>query len=206
MSLGVHFALSAADEARLLAAKTDDDVVTIVEEIEERAHTEPHCDTDTAWDAIHRALTDGKLEYGNGTFPLNAVILGGRMLVSELPYTVSYVAADQVVAIAEADHRGEVSRPLLRPDEAGINRQRDDRVHWGESAGPAGFYAQAARAGRAVIFTWTQVWVPGCRPALARADAGPGVGPGPDVAAWSLRRPARTTPRDVLAPVRCAVW
>lgn len=38
------------------------------------------CETDKARDAIHRYLTDGKLEFENGTDPLRLTILGGEQL------------------------------------------------------------------------------------------------------------------------------
>ena len=38
------------------------------------------CDLDKAWDAIHRALTNGKLEYGGKNPPGCWVILGGEVL------------------------------------------------------------------------------------------------------------------------------
>lgn len=41
---------------------------------------EDSCELDKAWDAIHRALTDGKLEYGYKNSPGCLVILGGEVL------------------------------------------------------------------------------------------------------------------------------
>jgi hypothetical protein len=103
VSLGVHFALSTEDEARLLAAAGDDDaVIELVEGIEDGGSSPLHCDTDKAWDALHRCLTDGKLEYTNGTFPLRAAVLGGRQLVGDADYTVSYVSATEAREVAEA--------------------------------------------------------------------------------------------------------
>lgn len=158
MSLGVHFALHAADEARLLAADSDEDVIAIVEEIEEAGVTE-HCDTDKAWDAIHRALTDGRLEYTNGTFPLNLVILGGRQLIDEMEYTVSYVSTEEVAAVAEAldiieEEWFRARYYTLDPADYGMQLSEDDFEYTWESVQDLReFFGDAAKAGRAVIFT-----------------------------------------------------
>lgn len=69
----IHFAIDEEDVGRLLKPADDDQVAALIEEIEEEATGVDPCDTDKAWDAIHRSLTDGYLGYGNGTFPLNAV-------------------------------------------------------------------------------------------------------------------------------------
>jgi hypothetical protein len=160
VSLGVHFALSTQDEARLLAAAGDDDaVIRIVEEIEESSYTEPHCDSDKAWDALHRCLTDGKLEYAGGTYPLRAAVLGGRQLVEEAEYTVSYVPAEQVRDVAEAlsiieeDWLRQRYLTLGDTDYAGPVDEDDFEYTWDALEDIREFFAVAAEAGRAVIFT-----------------------------------------------------
>jgi hypothetical protein len=64
--LGVHFALDAADQQRILGAASDDALLVVIQEdIEQRlGNDEFSFQTDEAWDAIHRCLTNGKLEYG----------------------------------------------------------------------------------------------------------------------------------------------
>ena len=160
MSLGVHFALSTQDEARLLAAAGDDDaVIGIVEQIEEVSFPGPHCDSDKAWDALHRCLTDGKLEYANGSYPLRAAILGGRQLVEDAEYTVSYVSADQVRDVAEA--LSVIEEDWLRrrydtlgdTDYAGPMDEDDFEYTWDALEDIREFFAVAAEAGQAVIFT-----------------------------------------------------
>jgi hypothetical protein len=161
VSLGVHFALTPDVEKRLLAADGDDDVIEIVQALEEEGLDEPPdvCQTDKAWDAIHRCLADGQLTYDGGEFPLRAVILGGRQLVEEADYTVSYVPASDVPQIATA---------LAAVDEEWL-RARYERLAGTDYDGPLGdddfdytwanlqdvveFYAAAADRGRAVIFT-----------------------------------------------------
>jgi Domain of unknown function (DUF1877) len=160
VSLGVHFALSTQDEARLLAAAGDDDaVIGIVEQIEEGSFPGPHCDSDKAWDALHRCLTDGKLEYANGSYPLRAAVLGGRQLVEDAEYTVSYVSADQVRDVAEA--LSVIEEDWLRrrydtlgdTDYAGPMDEDDFEYTWDALEDIREFFAVAAEAGQAVIFT-----------------------------------------------------
>ena len=160
MSLGVHFALSTQDEARLLAAAGDDDaVIGIVEQIEEGSFPGPHCDSDKAWDALHRCLTDGKLEYANGSYPLRAAVLGGRQLVEDAEYTVSYVSAGQVRDVAEA--LSVIEEDWLRrrydtlgdTDYAGPMDEDDFEYTWDALEDIREFFAVAAEAGQAVIFT-----------------------------------------------------
>jgi hypothetical protein len=160
VSLGVHFALSTKDEARLLAAVGDDDaVIGIVDEIEEGSHTELHCDIDKSWDALHRCLTDGRLEYANGSYPLRAAVLGGRQLIEEAEYTVSYVSADQVRDVAEAlsviqeDWLRRRYETLRDTDYVGPVDEDDFEYTWDGLEDVREFFAEAAEAGRAVIFT-----------------------------------------------------
>jgi hypothetical protein len=56
---GVHFALTEIDERRLLDCPKAERVALVVNEIEGRYFTgmqEWLCETDKAWDAIHRAF------------------------------------------------------------------------------------------------------------------------------------------------------
>jgi len=160
VSLGVHFALSTQDEARLLAAAGDDDaVIGIVEQLEEGSFPGPHCDSDKAWDALHRCLTDGKLEYTGGSYPLRAAILGGRQLIEDAEYTVSYVSADQVRDVAEA--LSVIEEDWLRrrydtlgdTDYAGPMDEDEFEYTWDALEDIREFFAVAAEAGQAVIFT-----------------------------------------------------
>ncbi len=112
MQLGVHYALSAPQEQQLLAASGDDEVMELVEEIEESGES-LHVDTDKAWDAIHRCLSDGTLDREGGEYPLSHAILGGRQLYDGEDYFVSYVSADQVhdvsAALAQIDESAYVN-------------------------------------------------------------------------------------------------
>ncbi|MFC5647340.1 DUF1877 family protein, partial [Kitasatospora cinereorecta] len=56
----------------------------------------------TVDNAIHRSLTDGYLGYDNGTYPLNAAILGGVQLHEGDDYIVSLLTPDRVRDVADA--------------------------------------------------------------------------------------------------------
>jgi hypothetical protein len=100
---GCELFSSARAAAAELAAKSDRKLMDLVEEIEEAAWEEPFvCETDKAWNAIHRCLTDGSLLYVSGEYPLNHCICGGRQLFRGRDYTVSYVSSSQVKDVAKA--------------------------------------------------------------------------------------------------------
>ena len=104
--LGVHFALTEAQASQLQGFKSDSDRLAFLqEEIEERFFNEsPELagESDKAWDAIHRCLTDGKLAYDNGEFPLSHVILGGAPLYYEDDYIMSLKNPEEVRKISAA--------------------------------------------------------------------------------------------------------
>jgi hypothetical protein len=157
---GVHFAVSPAHEKVLLAAKADRKVMELVEGIEE-AWEEPFvCETDKAWDAIHRCLTDGTLLYVSGEYPLNHCICGGRQLFRGRDYTVSYVSAPQVKDVAKALPK--ITKAWMRQRYNKLNPEEYDEVEigdedfdytWENFLHLRRFYKKAAEVRRAVIFT-----------------------------------------------------
>jgi hypothetical protein len=159
--LGVHFAIDEDVVGRLLAAADDKEVAALIEEIEEEMVGVDHCDTDKAWDAIHRSLTDGSLGYGHDSYPLNVVILGGRQVYEGDDYIVSLVGPDQVRDAAEA--LATMSRDRLR---AGYDRidaaeypylsDEDFDYTWTNFVDVVAFFQRAAAAGMHVIFTVDQ--------------------------------------------------
>ena len=159
-SRGVHFAVTPAQARQLLAAKSDRKVMELVEEMEE-AWEEPFVvETDKAWDAIHRCLTDGSLLYVSGEYPLNHCVCGGRQLFRGRDYTVSFVSAAQVKDVAAALAR--ITRAWMRKRYDLIDPEDYDEVEMGDEdfgytwenfLDLRRFYKKAAEAGRAVIFT-----------------------------------------------------
>ena len=157
---GVHFAITPALAGSLLVAKSDRKLMPLIEQIEEDWEEPFVVETDTAWDAIHRCLTDGSLLYESGEYPLNHCICGGRQLHRGRDYTVSFVSDQQVNDVAEAlDKVTKVwmRRRYDRLDPKEYNEveigEEDFRYVWENFLDVRRFYRKAAKAGRAVIFT-----------------------------------------------------
>ncbi len=157
---GVHFALTPAHEKSLMAAKSDKKRMELVEEIEE-AWEEPFvCETDKAWDAIHRCLTDGTLLYVSGEYPLNHCICGGKQLFRGRDYTISFVSAPQAKDVAKALPK--ITKAWMRQRYDKLDPEEYDEVEigdedfdytWQNFLDLRRFYKKAADAKRAVIFT-----------------------------------------------------
>lgn len=102
---GVLFALSRAEVAALRSVEDEARLDHLHEKIEGpffRASKHLVGETDKAWDAIHRALTEGTLAWDGGTYPLNHAILGGEALFGNDDYILSLKTPDQVREIATA--------------------------------------------------------------------------------------------------------
>lgn len=106
---GVFFALDELTAKKLTKLPPDEMVDFVGEEIEEDFFDnkpEYLAETDKAWDAIHRALTDGYLHWENGDYPLNHVVLGGEVLYGgqeeENDYVIVLKTPKQVKDIAKA--------------------------------------------------------------------------------------------------------
>jgi hypothetical protein len=154
---GVHFAVTAARAKELLAARTDRQLMKLVDALEE-AWDEPHLvESDMAWEPIHRCLTDGTLLYESGEYPLNHCICGGKQLHRGGAYTVSFVAARQVKDVAKA--LAKLTKPAMRKRYAQIDSDEyptddeDFEYAWENLLDIRRFYKRAAESGRAVIFT-----------------------------------------------------
>jgi hypothetical protein len=159
--LGVHFALSSKDLTRL-SKLTDREALLefITDDLEERYLNDRKWafETDKAWDAIHRCLTDGRLLYASGPFPLAYAVLGGRRLD---------VGDDYTACLASAARVRKVSKALIDVDEAWMRKRyralsktdygecsaEDFDYTWTSFQGLPTFFAKAAKAGRAVLFT-----------------------------------------------------
>ncbi len=158
---GVHFAITTAQAERLLAARDEETVVEIVEEeIEEE--WEAAYETDKAWDALHRCLSNGTLDPAAGEPPLNRVFFGGRMLTEGDDYVVVLATPAEVQTLAAA--LANVTEAWLRaryfdvpfPDYPDPKSEEDWAYTYSHFQGLPAFYARAAREGRHVIFTVDQ--------------------------------------------------
>jgi hypothetical protein len=158
-ALGVHYALTRGQAQALLAAKTDKRLLALIEDIEEAWEKPFLVESDKAWDAIHRCLTDGSLLYESGDYPLNHCICGGRQLYRGRAYTVSYVTPRQVKDVAQALTK--VTKKWMQRRYALIDASEYDgemgdddfQYTWDNALDVRRFYKKAAQAGRAVIFT-----------------------------------------------------
>ena len=161
MSLGVHFALTATQLKRLRAARGDDDeVLELTAEIEGAWDRKWLAETDKAWDAIHRALSDGELTFDGGLAhaPLGCVVLGGESMVEDEDETVVLIEAKAVTA---------VSRALAKLTEADFRKryfklckgyspnfgEEDFGYTWGNLQDLRALFSKAAKAKRAIVFT-----------------------------------------------------
>lgn len=164
--LGVHFALSADDAASLLSKPTDEERLTLIQEdIEERYFEDPRtyiAESDKAWDAMHRALSDGLLTYDGGQYPLNHVVLGGQSLYGQDDYIISLKTPQQVkdVASATASITLERFRELynaIDADNYGFDLTDEDfQYTWEWFHNVRALYQTAASEGRYVLFTADQ--------------------------------------------------
>ena len=134
----------------------------IQEEIEVRWDEEWLYQTDKAWDAIHRCLTDGRLTAGNGDYPLNFCILGGRALYSGDEYIVRLITADQVIEVGHAlvgVREADFHQNYWKIDSRGYGvalSEADLAYTWEYFSGLPEFFQRAAGAGRFVVFTADQ--------------------------------------------------
>jgi hypothetical protein len=155
--LGVHFALLEADARRLQRAKTDDRLTEVIEEIEERWERRWLQETDKAWDAIHRCLTDGGLD--SGSTPLHRVIFGDRNLYRGGDYNISLLTPKRVEAVAAAiqgikeNWMREQYYAIDPRDYGGTLGEEDFEYTWGWFVPLRRFYVRAAKAQRWVSFT-----------------------------------------------------
>ena len=160
---GVHFAITSNDAQRLLALAGDDDAVLelVQEDAEGRWDEDWLQETDKAWDAIHRCLTDGTLT-SDASIARHKCILGGRHLYSGDEYIISFLMADEVRDVSEAIApfgETELRDRYFMIDEAeyGVPLSDEDFEYtweWFETLKE--FFAKAADADRAVVFSVDQ--------------------------------------------------
>lgn len=161
-SLCVHFALSKKDLKRVLEFEDPEELVEFISEDLEERYLETHewsYETDKAWDAIHRCLTDGRLLYESGPFPLAYAVLGGRPLDVGDDYTACLAQPDQVQPASAAltgvtlEWMRKRYETLASTDYDGPHNDDDFEYTWENFEGLRSFFAKAADAGRAVLFT-----------------------------------------------------
>jgi hypothetical protein len=163
--LGVHFALTRDDVEKLKSFREDSERIEFLqEELEPAYFEEPgewKAESDKAWDAMHRALTNGKLEYKIAG-PLSLVVLGGEPLYFEDDYIMSLKTSEQVKEVA--CHVGEVTKDKFREryekmsaKEYGYPKSEEDFEYtWEWFLGVSALYQKAAATDRWMLFTADQ--------------------------------------------------
>ena len=102
---GFHIALSREHAKRLFAIKDDPSLLQFLEELKSMPDLKKSgriLDLGTAWDPIHRCLTEGELDPAGGDFPLNHAVLGGKQLHKGADSTAVLVRPDMTRFIADA--------------------------------------------------------------------------------------------------------
>jgi hypothetical protein len=164
--LGVHFALTDDDVSQLLSRSSDAERLEFLqEELEVRYFEEPQtylAESDKAWDAMHRALTDGLLDHDGGKYPLNHVVLGGQLIYSGDDYIMSLKTPAQVNDIAAAilqytEEQFRARYDAIDPDRYGLALSDEDFSYtWEWFQVVRQLYQIAASEGRHVLFSVDQ--------------------------------------------------
>ena len=164
--LGVLFSLDAIEVEKLKSFDTDEARLDYLqEEIETlyfKEFPERIAELDKSWDALHRCLTDGKLLYTNGVYPLSHVILGGEILYYSGDYIMTLKTPLQVKDIAMAIERlteadFQAGYNLIDTDDYGFALTEDDFGYtWAWFEGSKDFWQLAKSEGRFVLFTVDQ--------------------------------------------------
>jgi len=165
--LGVHFALTDAEVETLRGLEDElERVEFITDEIEEE-YFETHPDlvvhSGKAWDAMHRALTDGDLSYDEEDYPLDHVILAGELLYTGSEYILSLKTPQQVAdaeeamqGIDEAEFRTRYFAIGDQLSEYTRLSEQDFEATWKAFQSVREFFARAKDSGRHVLFTADQ--------------------------------------------------
>ena len=163
---GVFFALSPSQRDHLLSLQTDREILDYIQVDIEAAWDKPHLyETDKAWDAIHRCLTDGSLTMVPSANPMGKLILGGRQLYSDTQtYIVNLIEANELPEISEALNgvtkewmkaRYDQLRETNYPQE--FISEQDWEYTWDWFSGIPDFIVRAVQENRSVIFTVDQL-------------------------------------------------
>lgn len=167
--LGVHFAITADAAERLKRdwSRGNSDAIACLEGLDGQFHALNAegwvATTESAWDGIHRSLTDGKLELGDT--PRHQCILGAtdhlwiRREDGQLEYIINLLELADVRRVADAI-RGVGRAELLRGYEGidpesfyALNTSEEDFEYtWDNFQSLRSFFERASDAGRWVVF------------------------------------------------------
>lgn len=164
--LGVHYAIDEDTVSELRQRHTNearlDFVQTEIEESFFESWPEYYAESDKAWDAIHRVLSDGLLSWDGGTYPLNHTVLAGELLYDETDYIMSLKSPSQVrdvndslALITREEFRARYDR--LDPNQYdGEIGDEDFEYTWDWFTNVRDLFREAAYAKRYVLFTADQ--------------------------------------------------
>ncbi len=164
--LGVLFSIDEETVNKLKSFVDDEQRLEFLqEEIEESLMSnepERFAELEKSWDALHRSLTDGKLEWNNGEFPFNHIIMGGISLYQQDDYIMSLKTPIQVAEIAKIIDN--ISKQELKNKYYSINEidygfelsDEDFNYTWGWFEESIAFWKLAASENRFVLFTVDQ--------------------------------------------------
>ncbi|MEM1438269.1 MAG: YfbM family protein [Pseudomonadota bacterium] len=163
--LGVHFALTEVQVSKLRATEDESKRLEYVQGIEEEflSGDKLHAaESDKSWDALHRLMSDGSLDWDGGQYPLNHVVLAGELLCTGDDYIMSLKTPEQVDDIADAlggidsdEFRSRYYR--IDADDYDADLSDDDLEYtWSWFNGIRDLYSRAAEEGRYVLFTADQ--------------------------------------------------
>ena len=159
---GFHIALSREHAKQLFAIKDDAALLKFLEELKSMPDLKKSgriLDLGTAWDPIHRCLTEGELDPTGGDFPLNHAILGGKQLHKGAEQAVVLVRPDMTRFIADALE--ELTEDDIRKKFLALNpqsyQQPIDEKHfmqmWIALQTLKDFYLATAENMEAIVFT-----------------------------------------------------
>jgi hypothetical protein len=163
--LGVHYAITQDEVSMLKGFKSDakqlEYLQSEIEEVYFGDHPNLMTESDKAWDAMHRALTDGTLTYDRNK-PRSLTVIGGEGLYYKDDYIMSLKTPIEVREVADAISKitkEEFRAGYDRIDEAryGFSKSPDDFEYtWDWFLKVTAFYQEAARENRYVLFTADQ--------------------------------------------------
>ena len=164
--LGVHFALTEGEVRHLRSLKDEQERLSHLQEVLEEQYLDGEkrfaAESDKAWDAMHRALADGKLTWDGGDYPLNHAVLAGELLYTQDDYIMSLKTPQQVRDIAAAlpgisETEFRQRYLAIDADSYGMPLSEDDFGYtWEWFRAVRDLYIRAAKEGRYVLFTADQ--------------------------------------------------
>lgn len=161
---GVFFALSPAQKEHLVMLDSDEKRLNYIQEEIEAGWDEAHSlETDKAWDAIHRCLTDGTLTVARSSAPLGKLILGGVQLYSDPQTYIINLVDDGDLPEVSAALRA-VTKDWLKArydrlrgtDYPQLVSEQDWEYTWEWFSSIPDFVDRAVREGHSLVFTVDQ--------------------------------------------------